>query len=163
MKENCTTNDKLKQKIAEVARSVGISSVHFVEDSHSKIIQEITCILETEIYDCLKNIKRNLMSQPSQCVTASLVKVNALLQRLEKGAKPYLIAQDEKTVFSATGNKELDTLLKRYNKKGLEILIFEASIINNLVVLQIVNGVLFLKKLLQKRYIIFISLSVLLC
>ena len=114
MNNNNLNNEQMKAEMFKTAKSCEITDVSFEEESRSKIITKMTCILEKRIVHYLQNIKDKLTKCPrTQAVNASLLEANAVLKRLKQAeCYPDMESEDAKLIEKET--EKVDKILKRY-------------------------------------------------
>ena len=114
MSNNNLNNEQMKAEMFKTAKSCEITDVSFEEESRSKIITKMTCILEKRIVHYLQNIKDKLTKSPrTQAVNASLLEANAVLKRLKQAeCYPDMESEDAKLIEKET--EKVDKILKRY-------------------------------------------------
>lgn len=109
-------NEQMKSEMFETAKICEITDVSFEEECRSKIITQMTSILEKRIVHYLQYIKDDLTKRlRTQAVNASLLEVNAVLKRLKQAeCYPDMDSEDAKLIEIEKETEEVDEILKRY-------------------------------------------------
>ena len=107
----------MKSEMFETAKICEITDVSFEEECRSKIITQMTSILEKRIVHYLQYIKDDLTKRRprTQAVNASLLEVNAVLKRLKQAeCYPDMDSEGAKLIEIEKNPEEVDEILKRY-------------------------------------------------